>query len=406
MDKEKLLKESKVFCMGPWVHLHTSPTGNAGPCCIAKGSTGSSLYQDLGDLINTPEMKQLRVDMLNGVKNPICDTCHRHEEMNVPSARSQFDYRFNKHIDEVLDNTHEDGHLDNFKMRYFDIRFNNICNFKCRTCNADYSSQWEQEDLKRKVPHARIYPKNNRPNFLEDIIEHVPHMEYAYFAGGEPLITEEHYTLLEEMIRQRRTDIRLVYNSNVSNLKFKSKDVVELWSHFSTPIEFCASIDHIGERAEYIRHGTDWGVVESNLMKLKKTHNVLLSVNSVVSAFNYVTLHDVYRNLINKGIYMPPPGPTFSAYSMTSPEHFNAQVLPIELKKKGRMNIKLLTDYMRHKKFIAHQTNTVSSCINWAESADTWDLYKDTFQHEIRALDLVRGEDFVKVFPELATMMD
>jgi organic radical activating enzyme len=406
MDKEKLLKESKVFCMGPWVHLHTSPTGNAGPCCIAKGSTGSSLYQDLGDLINTSEMKKLRVDMLNGVKNPICDTCHRHEEMNVPSARSQFDYRFNKHIDEVLANTREDGHLDNFKMRYFDIRFNNICNFKCRTCNADYSSQWEQEDLKRKVPHARIYPKNNRPNFLEDIIEHVPHMEYAYFAGGEPLITEEHYTLLEEMIRQHRTDIRLVYNSNASNLKFKSKDVVELWSHFSTPIEFCASIDHIGERAEYIRHGTDWGVVESNLMKLKKTHNVLLSVNSVVSAFNYVTLHDVYRNLINKGIYTPPPGPTFSAYSMTSPEHFNAQALPIELKKKGRMNIKLLTDYMRHKKFTSHQTNTVASCINWAESADTWSLYKDSFQSEIRALDLVRGEDFVKVFPELATMMD
>jgi organic radical activating enzyme/transcription elongation factor Elf1 len=406
MDKEFLLKESKVFCMGPWVHVHTSPTGNAGPCCIAKGSTGSSLYQDLGDLVNTPEMKQLRVDMLNGVKNPICETCHQHEEMNVPSARSQFDYRFNKHIDEVLDNTHEDGHLDNFKMRYFDIRFNNICNFKCRTCNADYSSQWEQEDLKRKVPYARIYPKNNRPNFLEDIIEHIPHMEYAYFAGGEPLITEEHYTLLEEMIRQKRTDIRLVYNSNASNLKFKSKDIVQLWSHFSTPIEFCASIDHIGERAEYIRHGTDWGVVESNLLKLKNTNNVLLSVNSVISAFNYITLHDVYRHLINKGIYTPPPGPTFSAYSMTSPEHFTAQALPAELKKKGRMNIKLLTDYMRHKKFTPHQTDTIASCINWAESIDSWDKYKDKFQTEIRALDLVRGEDFAKVFPELASMMD
>jgi organic radical activating enzyme/transcription elongation factor Elf1 len=405
MDKEQL-KNNKAFCMGPWVHIHTSPTGNAGPCCIAKGSTGSSLYQDLDELVNTPEMKQLRVDMMNGVKNTICETCHQHEDMNVPSARSQFDYRFNKHIDEVLANTHKDGHLDNFKMRYFDIRFNNICNFKCRTCNADYSSQWEQEDLKRKVPHARIYPKNNRPNFLEDIIEHIPHMEYAYFAGGEPLITEEHYTLLEEMIRLNRNDIKLVYNSNASNLKFKSKDIVQLWSHFNTPIEFCASIDHIGERAEYIRHGTDWGVVEANLLKLKNTNNVLLSVNSVVSAFNYTTLHDVYRHLINKGIYMPPPGPTFSAYSMTSPEHFAAQVLPVELKKKGRMNIKLLTDYMTHRKFVAHQTNTIASCINWAESENTWDTHKERFQNEIRDLDRVRGEDFAKVFPELETMMD
>jgi DNA integrity scanning protein DisA with diadenylate cyclase activity len=91
---------------------------------------------------------------------------------------------------------------------------------------------------------------------------------------------------------------------------------------------------------------------------------------------------------------------------MTSPEHFAAQVLPSELKKKGRMNIKLLTDYMTHRKFVAHQTNTIASCINWAESADTWDKYKDKFQTEIRELDRVRGEDFAKVFPELATMLD
>jgi hypothetical protein len=91
---------------------------------------------------------------------------------------------------------------------------------------------------------------------------------------------------------------------------------------------------------------------------------------------------------------------------MTSPEHFAAQVLPVELKKKGRMNIKLLTDYMTHRKFVAHQTNTIASCINWAESENTWDTHKERFQNEIRDLDRVRGEDFAKVFPELETMMD
>ncbi len=406
MNKEFLLKESKVFCMAPWVHLHTTPTGNAGPCCIAKGTTGSSLYQDLDDLVNTPEMKQLRLDMLNEVKNPHCETCHKHEEMNIPSARAQFEYRFKHHIDEVLANTEADGKLNNFKMHYFDIRFNNICNFKCRTCNADYSSQWEQEDLKRKLPWARIYPKNNRDNFLEDILSHIPHMEYTYFAGGEPLITEEHYVLLEEMIKQHKTDIRLVYNSNASNLKFKDKDIIDLWSRFSHPIEFCASIDHMGERAEYIRHGTDWGKVESNLLKLKNTQNVILSINTVVSAFNYTTLHDLYRYLINKNIYMPPPGPTFSVYSMASPEHLTAQVLPQDIKKRGRMNIKLITDYMAHRKFVPHQTSTLESCIAWAESVDGWPVHKDNFKTDIENLDKVRGESFTKVFPELASMMD
>jgi MoaA/NifB/PqqE/SkfB family radical SAM enzyme len=406
MDKEQLLTESKVFCMAPWVHIHTTPTGTATPCCIAKGSVGSSLMQELGDLINADEMKKLRLDMLNGVANPMCETCHQHERSEIGSSREQYADRFNKYFDEVISNTREDGHLDNFKMRYFDIRFNNICNFKCRTCNADYSSQWEQEDLKRKLPYARIYPKNNRTNFIEDILEHIPHMEYAYFAGGEPLITEEHYILLEEMIKQKRNDIRLVYNSNISNLKFKNKDILRLWSMFQHPIEMSASIDHIGERAEYIRHGTNWGTVESNLIKLKSVDNVQLSVNTVVSAFNYTTLHDLYRFLINKGIYLPPPGPTFSAYSMASPPQFAAQALPIDIKKKGKMNIRLLTDYMEHRKFTGHQIITLNNCITWAEADNTWEQYKTQFQNDIRDLDKVRGEEFVKVFPELASMMN
>ena len=116
------------------------------------------------------------------------------------------------------------GYLSNFKMRYFDLRFTNICNFKCRTCNSAFSSQWEFENLKRKLPNARVFDKNNKPEFLKEILDHVPYMETAYFAGGEPLITEEHYILLEEMIRLGKTDIQLSYNSNASNLKFKQKD--------------------------------------------------------------------------------------------------------------------------------------------------------------------------------------
>ena len=54
-------------------------------------------------------------------------------------------------------------------MRYFDIRFSNICNFKCRTCGSGFSTQWEQEDLKNNVYHAKIIPKNDNPDFLKEI---------------------------------------------------------------------------------------------------------------------------------------------------------------------------------------------------------------------------------------------
>ena len=31
-----LLKDSKTFCIYPWIHLHAYPTGEAYPCCHAE----------------------------------------------------------------------------------------------------------------------------------------------------------------------------------------------------------------------------------------------------------------------------------------------------------------------------------------------------------------------------------
>jgi hypothetical protein len=405
-SKEFLLNESKVFCMSPWIHVHTSPTGTASACCISKTTIGNSNSQNLEQLINSTEMKQLRLDMLNERVNPACVACHSHEAGGVRSSRNQYADRFNKDFDEVIANTKEDGHLDNFKMRYFDIRFSNICNFKCRTCNAEYSTQWEQEDIKRKLSYAKIYPKNNSPRLLGEIMEHIPHMEYAYFAGGEPLITEEHYVMLEEMIKQGRTDIALVYNSNASNLKFKSKDIIQLWSQFKKPVEFWASIDHVGERAEYIRAGTNWGEIETNLLILKSLPNLNLSLNTVSSVFNHVTLKEFYTYLIDKKIYEPPPGWSCSLYPLTHPEHFSAQILPTNLKQQARVKINELLQYMNSKGFTPFQENIIQNTANWTESADRWEIYKDVFRSYVLELDKVRGEDFVKVFPELASLMD
>lgn len=405
MDKDLLLKDSKVFCMAPWVHMHTSPVGNAFSCCIAKNFFGSSLDTTLDGLVNSEHMKQMRINMLNGVKVPTCTSCYQHEQQGVNSFRTQFNKRYEKNFDEVIGNTNENGHLTDFKMRYFDIRFNNICNMKCRTCNSSFSSQWEQEDLKRKVEYAQVLPKNNSLRFIQEVLEHVPYMEYAYFAGGESLITEEHYILLEEMIRQGRTDILLSYNSNVSNLKFKDKDVLNLWSKFKRPVEISASIDHYGERAEYIRHGTDWGQVESNLFKLKQVPNVRLSMNTVVSIFNYTTLSKFYQYLIDKQLFTA-KAPALGSYSMTSPEYFTAQALPIELKHVGTTGISQLLKQMMVNRFPNSHIDPIKSNINWVSANHVWETYKDTFQQEIKTLDSVRGEDFVKVFPELTSLLD
>lgn len=407
--KKLMLNKSKTFCLVPWTHIHTTPTGVAAPCCIAEScasddGVGNSRKQSLMELVNSPKMNQLRLDMIAGVKNPECIKCHNHENQNVRSFRQMFNDEHGHHFDEAIEFTNPDtGELTEFKMRYFDIRFSNICNFKCRTCGSGFSTQWEQEDLKSKVFYARVIPKNDSKEFLKDVIEQIDYMETAYFAGGEPLITEEHYVMLEEMIRRGKTDINLRYNTNLSNLKFKDKDLLSLWKHFKKRIDIYASIDHYGERAEYIRHGTNWGRVEENFMIAKETPYISVQMNTVLSVFNLLTIHDFYSYIIEKGLYDNSDS-VYTLYCMSTPEHVTAHILPPDLKEIGKQQIEATIKLMQSKNFSKEKIGQLESAIPWIFSKNTWEEQKIKFREEIYRLDKLRDEDFKKTFPEISSL--
>lgn len=403
------LKQSKTFCIVPWAHLHTTPGGIAAPCCISAScgsdeGVGDSKSQRLLEIVNSDKMNKLRVDMLTEVKNPECASCHKHEEQGVTSFRQMINDEFQDYYDEAVDCTNVDGSLSEFKMRYFDIRFSNICNFKCRTCGSGFSTQWEQEDLKSKLHYAKIVPKNNNKKFLKDVVDQIDHMVTAYFAGGEPLITEEHYIMLEEMIKRNRTDIKLRYNTNLSNLKFKDKDLLSLWKYFDKGIDIYASIDHYGDRAEYIRHGTNWAQVEENFITVKKTPYIRVQMNTVLSVFNYLTMYDFYKYLLDKELYNPKDS-TYTLYNMSTPPHLTAHILPANMKMIGKYNMEKAIELFTKNKFKAEQIKQLTDTTPWVFSEHTWDKYKDEFKAEVKRLDSIRGEDFKKTFPELAELM-
>lgn len=404
-------KVSDTFCIIPWIHLHSTPAGTAAPCCIAKACStehgfGSTRSGGLMDLVNNDKMKKLRLDMLNGIKNEECYNCHIHEEQGLPSFRTTSNNEYGRFIDESLLYTNlDDGSLTDFKMRYYDIRFSNICNFKCRTCGQEFSSQWEQENLRNNVSWAKEFPKNTNTEFLQDVIDQIPNLEIAYFAGGEPLITDEHYILLEEMIKQNRTDVRLRYNTNFSNLKFKNKDLLGLWKHFKRRIDIYASIDHYGERAEYIRHGTDWAVVESNYLMAKQLPYIDIKMNTVLSVFNYLTIDKFYEYVVDKQMIKPTDNIS-TLYNMVAPTHFTVQTLPLNLKEKGKSAIDRAMTLMKNNYFKIDQINQLSNTSQWAFSNDTYSEQNEKFKEEVRRVDKIRNEDFVKVFPELKELMD
>ena len=83
-------------------------------------------------------------------------------------------------------------------------------------------------------------------------MEQVPHMYQLYFAGGESLIIDEHYDLLEECIKQGYAkNIELRYNSNAVEWR---DDLFDLWAESQTSAFLTYSIDAHGEHNDYIRH--------------------------------------------------------------------------------------------------------------------------------------------------------
>lgn len=411
------INNSKTFCVFPWNHLHVTPIGTAAPCCIAKSCNdhegmGDAKTSRLMDLVNSPKMKQLRLDMINGVESSECKTCYQHENTNIKSFRQEGLRLYSEVIEEAVNNTNEDGSVSEFNMKYFDMRFSNLCNFKCRTCGQEYSSQWEQENRKHVQGFDKSFPKGANKALLQDAVDQIKNFKKAYFAGGEPLIMEEHYILLEEMIRQGRTDLELVYNSNISNLNYKDKDLIGLWKHFEKHIQVYASIDHVRERAEYIRHGTDWGLIEQNIRALRQHDFIKMTMNTVFSIFNFFTMDQFYQYLMTNNLYTN-RDLAASVYCMSTPHHLSCHSMPEDLKHIGNESLDRAIDLLRANKFPNPHINGLVQARSWALSHDTWldkDRYgytnKVRFRMEIERLDKIRGEKFENVFPELMPLLE
>ena len=389
--------------MFPWLHLNVTPKGDIYPCCSNDYSDpiDNTANTTLLEAINHPKMKELRINMLNEKPSKICEFCYKHEQAGPHSFRNYSKDNFAKYFDQLVPQTEEDGSISDFKMRYFDIRFSNICNFKCRTCGSEFSSQWAKENRRYDKNLPILWHSGHGKNdLLKEILTHVDHIDLAYFAGGEPLITEEHYILLEEMIRKNKTDVILRYNTNASNLKFKDFDILSLWKNFKR-IELSCSVDHYGSRAEYIRHGTNWGEVESNLLLFRKLDFVDFQINTVLSIFNFMTLHKFYEYMINMGLIKPSDW-YHSLYLAVNPSHYSSTSLPRLLKKRIKN---------KHLRFLDYCEGTllerlIKDAVNFTNEQDTWEENKETFWRHTKSIDVIRGESFLKTFPELKDLED
>jgi hypothetical protein len=226
------------------------------------------------------------------------------------------------------------------------------------------------------------------------------YVEQIYFAGGEPLLMEEHYNILEELVRRKRFDVRLIYNTNFTHTELKGRSVFEYWKLFDS-VAVGASLDDSGARAEYIRKGTDWAVVENNRREmLAVCPQVDFYISPTLSIMNAWHLPDFHRDWVAKGLIQPQD---LNVNILQDPAYYRIDIAPAEYKEE------LSTQYLNHILWLRDQdplgraTQGFESAITFMMATDNTHLI-DTFWRKTHELDAIRKENILDVIPELAAL--
>jgi MoaA/NifB/PqqE/SkfB family radical SAM enzyme len=385
---------SKTFCILPWIHFYANPDGNVLPCCIGdhRLPLGNVQKNSITEIWNSDPYKEMRLNMLAGNRCKECTSCYQSEDAEVNSFRQSVNKDYAEFFN-FADETNSDGSLDTMKLKYLDIRWSNICNFKCRSCSSTYSSSWATEDNKQgQNKSVFIFAGGNNNDLLyEQIKPYISEVKEIYFAGGEPLLMDKHYDILKHLIDINNTDIKIRYNTNLSSLTFKNISVIELWKKFSN-VHLNVSLDSWGDRAEYIREGTEWKTIIDNINTVKTNcPHIHLGVSSVISAFNVYTLPEFTDYLLDNRLF---EASSISFYNLIHPNFYSFDIFDIETKTEI---IKKLSE-RNYNKSIRSRINNV---IRHLESSTANDELRRQFKDQTNHYDSIRNKQFTDIFPEL-----
>jgi len=313
---------NRTLCMAPWTHTYLSPQTERRMCCASTEQAESfEQYIDTGSNKkeynpktldkhwNSEHMKSVRRRMMAGEELPECQVCNK-KLLNTDVYRDYFNHLFGHKEDDLWEKTNEDGSTE-LPVVSFDYRFSNLCNFKCRMCGDMLSSQWESEQRNNNMWSPETQPWMAEPirskikNFQEDQVEKEfaqavdeHRIEEIYWVGGEPLMYEQHWKYMKQIVDNGDADkVYVRYNTNLNRIKYKGIDLYkDLLVHFRD-WQICASIDGTGIIGEWIRDGLDYTQWLDNFRQGIKiaTHGRQMRLDLTITTPGLLDIKNMFR---------------------------------------------------------------------------------------------------------------
>jgi MoaA/NifB/PqqE/SkfB family radical SAM enzyme len=349
-------------------------------CCWAKLSSAPATFDELKNL---EEIKNLQQDLINGVKNSLCQQCWSDESLGLRSMRQGF---LPKSTDGIQLEIQEK------KLKYLTIDSGNVCNLACRTCGPGSISSFfkEYEVKKLKFPYHNnyqnlTYVKKTDVDYL--IAEDFSQIEIINILGGEPFQNLEHLQILETIIKQgyaKNCTLSYVTNGTV-NLPNKIKNILYQFKHVSITL----SIDAVGEQFEYIRTNGVWNTLLTNVEDFKlmsgNQPSIKLNAHPTVSALNILYLDELYAWYESNNFY-------HTIVLCKRPQHYSFTIFNDQQKK-------IIIDQLKNSRF------DMSSIIKHIEDVEFDATSLQQFYKEVEFTQDFKKLDINHYLPRLMTLL-
>jgi len=357
-----LLKDYGNWCPDIYHNLfvdrHNSDSIRIAPCCASQAAIEQI---NTFSFENNLHLTKLRNQFRNNERPSECQACWDAEDAGHRSRR-QLQIEENPAIDKID---------YDIVLTGLDHSATWACNLACIMCGPINSSTWGAElklNKEELIKLGRYLQKTN--NFVE--VLDLSKITKVYFNGGEPLLNNEHLTLIE--ILDKKNLLKNVCLSYTSNGTISpSQKVKDLWNKAQS-VQIYFSIDATERAFNYIRWPANWNMVNNNIVELINfSNNLTVGINATVGNYNVLEVIDVY-NWFNKIL---PDSTRLFNWQFANQPNYKLEHLPMVVKHKVIKELKGIEKLNGIVNYINSTMDTPSTKL-WTHNFDQIDNRRGT----------------------------
>jgi hypothetical protein len=195
--------------------------------------------------------------------------------------------------------------------------------------------------------------------------------------------------------------VRLIYNTNLNDLRYKKESVLDLWKQFPN-VCVAASLDDMGDRAEVIRSGTNWERVEQNIRDLKEQcPHIDFMISPTLSMMNIWNFTRFHRYMVEQNFIQ---AQDFNLNILQGPQDYRIDMLPADIKEQFKADFEEHIRWLEPIDSIQRAIGGFKGAIEFMMATDNSHLLVD-FWRTINDLDWARNESLLAVVPELEAIV-